>query len=99
MIVNGTLFPKLILFSVIIHWSILQSISFSLNNFNGIKVNRIVDGQEIDLYSDFLKNNENEKGSTLLILGTYAADFNAIEYVQRARLLANSFSNITSFTR
>ena len=88
MIVHGfTLLPKLILFGVIVNWSILQSISFSPNKFNGIKVNRIIDGKEIDLYSDFLKNNENEQGSTLLILGTYAADFNAIEYVQRARFI------------
>jgi hypothetical protein len=40
-----------------------------------------VSGQSVDL-GDFLSKGE---GRSLLVLGTYAADFNAIEYAQRLR--------------
>lgn len=78
--------PRFILINILINLSILHSSGFALNKFSGVKVNRIVDGKDIDLYSEYLKNVDSENGSTLLILGTYAADFNAIEYIQRARL-------------
>lgn len=87
---NGFIFfaclPRFILITFVINWFILHSSGFAPNKFSGVKVNRIVDGKEIDLYSEFLENSDKESGSTLLILGTYAADFNAIEYIQRARL-------------
>ena len=78
--------PRFILITFVINWLILHSSGFAPSKFSGVKVNRIVDGKEIDLYSEFLENADKESGSTLLILGTYAADFNAIEYIQRARL-------------
>jgi len=45
-------------------------------------------GKSVDL-SKFLTHSEDkedgDRGSTMLVLGTYAADFNAIEYAQRLR--------------
>lgn len=52
-------------------------------SFSGYKVTRVSDGAEIDLWKDFLVKNSG--GYDILILGTYAADFNAIEYAQKAR--------------
>lgn len=42
-----------------------------------------VDGKSVDLGKYLATNNKSDK--SLLILGTYAADFNAIEYCQRLR--------------
>ena len=47
---------------------------------NGVYVSS-VSGKSVDL-GDFLSSGE---GRSMLVLGTYAADFNAIEYAQRLR--------------
>lgn len=52
----------------------------SLCLFKGLSVKRLADGAVLDL-NQHLQTNK----STFLVLGTYAADFNAIEYGQRLR--------------
>ena len=49
------------------------------SKLNGVRVTRAVDGKEVDLLSEV------KGSSSLLIFGTYAADFNAVEYAQRLR--------------
>jgi hypothetical protein len=53
----------------------------SLQRLHGSKVTSVKSNGEVEL-SDFLKSGDDK---AMLILGTYAADFNAIEYVQRLR--------------
>lgn len=53
----------------------------SLERLNGSKVTSVKSNDKVEL-SSFLKSGDDK---TMLILGTYAADFNAIEYVQRLR--------------
>lgn len=48
-------------------------------SFAGVKVNKVVDASAIDI-GDWLST-----GKRMLVVGTYAADFNAIEYGQRLR--------------
>jgi len=51
---------------------------------NGVTATSLKSGEDVDL-SNFLSTNTNTSPKSLLILGTYAADFNAIEYAQRLR--------------
>ena len=54
----------------------------SVSTLSGIEITQLSSPQsKVDLGQELAKR----KGKTLLILGTYAADFNAIEYAQRAR--------------
>ncbi len=52
-----------------------------LKRLVGTKVTSVKTNEEIDL-SKYLKSGDDK---SMLVLGTYAADFNAIEYVQRLR--------------
>uniref|UniRef100_A0A7S2GUN5 Uncharacterized protein n=1 Tax=Helicotheca tamesis TaxID=374047 RepID=A0A7S2GUN5_9STRA len=58
---------------------------------SGTKATSVKTGEAVDL-SDFLSSSSSssdDKGDkTMLVLGTYAADFNAIEYAQRLRYYA-----------
>jgi len=61
-----------------------------LIKLNGVVVTSVANRERIDLStflsSNSLENNINSMSSkTMLIFGTYAADFNAIEYAQRLR--------------
>jgi hypothetical protein len=60
--------------------SVVNVQAFS-SSISGISVNPVQGGPSVDL-EQYLKNPE---GKSLFIFGTYAADFNAIEYVQRLR--------------
>ena len=52
---------------------------------SGITARSVKTRQDVDL-SGFLEAADDNKGSkTMLVMGTYAADFNAIEYAQRLR--------------
>lgn len=53
----------------------------AFSGLRGITVNPVKGGDAVNL-EQYLKN---PNGKTLLIFGTYAADFNAIEYLQRLR--------------
>jgi len=57
------------------------SIVHSYAPLSGIKVRKVDSGMTIDLGSELALAD----GKTLCVLGTYAADFNAIEYCQRLR--------------
>lgn len=59
--------------------SALHAQAFS--SLKGISVNPVKGGDAVDL-ERYLKNPD---GKTLFIFGTYAADFNTIEYLQRLR--------------
>ena len=59
--------------------TIVQGFAFSCG---GVKVISVRSGDQIDL-EDYLK--PSSEGRTLFIFGTYAADFNTIEYAQRLR--------------
>jgi hypothetical protein len=48
-------------------------------SFSGVKVTKVKTGKEVSLESEL------KSRSTLTVLGTYAADFNAIEYLQRLK--------------
>lgn len=50
----------------------------------GVSVTSVRSGAPVDL-SEFLTDENDGGGSTLLVLGTYAADFNSVEYAQRLR--------------
>ena len=52
-----------------------------VERMSGARVQSVKSGDSVDL-ADFLKSGEEK---TMLVLGTYAADFNAIEYAQRLR--------------
>ena len=52
-----------------------------LERMSGATVTSVKSGESIDL-SNFLKSGDEK---TMVVLGTYAADFNAIEYAQRLR--------------
>lgn len=54
----------------------------SMAQLNDVTVQRISDGASLDLGGTLTSSQE---GKTLLILGTYAADFNMIEYGQKLR--------------
>lgn len=56
--------------------------SIALASLKGVTVTRVSDRRTVDLGSYV---QQSSKGKTLLIFGTYAADFNAIEYGQRLR--------------
>ena len=66
---------------LILNFFISLALAFSPSDFLGVNVVRVKDGISTDLFTNFLKTKE----YSLLILGTYAADFNAIEYAQRLR--------------
>ena len=57
-----------------------------LERLTGTEVTSVKTNQQIEL-SNFLKSGDDK---SMLILGTYAADFNAIEYVQRLRYYLKS---------
>jgi hypothetical protein len=57
----------------------------SLSMFKSLKVLRVSDGKEVDLSDTIMQKLAKNNDKLLLILGTYAADFNAIEYGQRLR--------------
>lgn len=61
---------------------------------SGISVKSIRDGAEVSL-DNFLSSEE----KTLLIFGTYAADFNAIEYAQRLRYYMPRLKEESSVTK
>ena len=61
--------------------SIVDESKTYLERLEGCKVTSVKSNEEVEL-SSFLKSG-NDK--TMLVLGTYASDFNAIEYVQRLR--------------
>ncbi|KAL3800377.1 hypothetical protein HJC23_003673 [Cyclotella cryptica] len=51
----------------------------------GVTARSVKTNQDVDL-ANFLQTTKNgDKGKTMLVMGTYAADFNAIEYAQRLR--------------
>jgi hypothetical protein len=55
------------------------------SSLNGLKVTSVQSGDQVDV-GEYLKPAGGESsGRTLFIFGTYAADFNAIEYAQRLR--------------
>lgn len=58
---------------------LLRARAFS--SVNGITINPLQGGDSVELV-DYLKN---PSGRSLFIFGTYAADFNAVEYAQRLR--------------
>ena len=49
---------------------------------SGVRVTKVKGGEEVDLGERLASS---KSGKTLLVLGTYAADFNAIEYGQRVK--------------
>ena len=73
--------------NAILSFLILALCAFNVDAFStiasttGIKINPVEGGPSLEL-EDYLKN---PNGKSLFIFGTYAADFNAIEYVQRLR--------------
>jgi len=59
--------------------------AYSYAPLAGVTARSVKTQQDVDL-SNFLKTSKDNQGSrTMLIMGTYAADFNAIEYAQRLR--------------
>lgn len=51
----------------------------------GVTAKAVKTGEDIDLSSFLTTPSDGNNGKTMLVLGTYAADFNAIEYAQRLR--------------
>ena len=72
-------------FILLLHYYIHESLAlaFSSRNFNGLSVVKV--SESVEKKVDFGEHLQTLKGNTLVILGTYAADFNAIEYGQRLR--------------
>ena len=70
-----------ILFVALALASILSAGAFA--PLKGVIVKSVDSGNDVDL-GDFLSSTDSNSRS-LLVLGTYAADFNAIEYAQRLR--------------
>ena len=57
----------------------------SFTPLKGVSVTSVATGEPVDL-EDFVSKNSGEDGRrSMIIFGTYAADFNAIEYAQRLR--------------
>jgi hypothetical protein len=67
---------------VLIACIVLVTQSLSLVSLKGVICERVSSGEKVELLSELQSS---KQGKTLLVLGTYAADFNAIEYAQRLR--------------
>lgn len=66
-----------------------------VSSLKGVSVTSVATGEAVDI-GQWLENNE---GRSMVVFGTYAADFNAIEYAQRLRYylpLLNQKCGITS---
>jgi len=74
------------LLSIALFSLLLLDAAESFTPLAGVKVKSLKSNEDIDL-SNFLSSGEKEKEKplNLLVFGTYAADFNAIEYAQRLR--------------
>ena len=56
-------------------------LSAGVDSLNGIEVTKLSSNSKIDLGKELRA----KKGTSLIVLSTYAADFNALEYAQRVR--------------
>ena len=70
-------------YSILLSIAILQ-LSSAYAPLAGITARSVKTSQDIDL-SDFVSTPSSKGKKSMLVLGTYAADFNAIEYAQRLR--------------
>ena len=61
---------------------LIQAVSVKAYSLNGVVVKSVKGSTDVDLGKNFI---DESKERRMLILGTYAADFNAIEYVQRLK--------------
>jgi len=84
----GAIPTALVFWSFVFHASILLTPGSAYVPLSGVTAISVRSGDPVDL-STFLTtpspSSSDDKKLTLLILGTYAADFNAIEYAQRLR--------------
>lgn len=62
-------------------WLLSASVVEAFAPMKGVSVTSVANGEPVDL-GDYLENGDSR---TLVVFGTYAADFNAIEYAQRLR--------------
>lgn len=65
----------------------LSIVSLADSLFNGLSIERVnsINNKKMDFGDILASKTKSEKDKTLVVLGTYAADFNAIEYGQRIR--------------
>lgn len=61
----------------------------------GITAKSVKTNDEIDL-SEFVSTPSSKGKKSMLVLGTYAADFNAIEYAQRLRYYMVCIVNVSA---
>ena len=71
-------------YSILLFISALLQLSSAYAPLAGITARSVKMSQDIDL-SDFVSTPSSKGKKSMLVLGTYAADFNAIEYAQRLR--------------
>lgn len=74
-------FLKYIVTTLVILNNLTDLGCFSYNSLNGLNAIRVSDRKIVDIGESI----NSLKGGSMIIFGTYAADFNTIEYAQRIR--------------
>ena len=71
-------------YSILLFIAATVQLSLAYAPLAGITARSVKTSQDIDL-SEFVSTPSSNGKKSMLVLGTYAADFNAIEYAQRLR--------------